>query len=94
MELTFEWDENKAAENLRKHKVGFDEAKTVFGDPFSITIPNSAHSIYEQRYIDVGRSSKGRVLVVVYIEREDNIRLISCRKATPLERRVYEEGNL
>lgn len=88
---TFEWDENKAEENLRKHKISFDEAKTVFADPISITIPDPKHSIDEERYIDIGSSTHGRVLVVVYTERGANIRLISCRKATPFERRKYEE---
>jgi len=92
MELTFEWDEDKARENLRKHNVSFDEAKTVFMDPFSTTIPDPDHSVDEERFVDVGTSVKGRVLVVVYTERGANIRLISCRKAIPSERREYEEG--
>lgn len=91
MDLTFEWDEEKANENLRKHKVGFEEAKTVFNDPFSITIQDPQHSIGEHRYIDIGYSSRGRILVVVYIERKSNIRIISCRKATKSEVRVYEK---
>ena len=92
MDLTFEWDEDKARENLRKHKVSFDEAKTVFLDPFSVTIPDPDHSIDEERFVDIGTSVNGRVLVVVYTERGANIRLISCRKATSSERRKYEEG--
>lgn len=90
MDLTFEWDQEKAKENIRKHQVGFEEAKTVFNDPFSITIPDPQHSIDECRYIDVGYSSKGQLLVVVYTEREPNIRIISCRKAAKSERRIYE----
>ncbi|HAG09574.1 MAG TPA: hypothetical protein DCK87_08465 [Desulfotomaculum sp.] len=62
-------------------------------DPFSITIPDPDHSVDEQRYIDIGGSDKGRVLVVVYTERGSNIRIISCRKATPSELRLYEEGS-
>lgn len=93
MNLRFEWDEEKAKANLRKHRVDFDEATTVFTDPFSMTIHDPAHSGDEQRYIDIGRSDKGRVLVVVYTERGSNIRLVSCRKATSSERRLYEEGN-
>jgi len=89
--LTFEWNEEKAKRNLRKHKVSFEEAKTVFNDPFSITISDPQHSIEEDRYVDIGCSSKGRVLVVVYTERKSNIRIISCRKATESERRVYEQ---
>ena len=92
MELTIEWDEDKAEENHRKHQVSFDEAKTVLMDPFSITIPDPEHSLAEERFIDIGSSVKGQILVVVYTERGANIRLISCRKATPSERRQYEEG--
>ncbi len=92
MKLNFEWDEEKAKANLQKHKVSFDEAITVFIDPFSITIPDPDHSVEEQRYIDIGRSDKGHVLVVVYTERGQNIRIISCRKATSSERKLYEEG--
>lgn len=92
MAITFEWDEDKARKNLRKHKVSFDEAKTVLMDPFSITIIDPEHSDNEMRFIDIGRSEKGQILAVVYTERGTNIRLISCRKATPIERRTYEEG--
>jgi uncharacterized protein len=92
MPLTFEWDEDKAAANLRKHKVGFDEAKTVFNDPRSLTIFDEDHSDEEQRYIDIGTSARGRVLVVAYTERGPNIRLISSRKATSTERKQYEEA--
>ena len=91
MKLGFEWDENKAKANLKKHRVGFDEAITVFTDPFSMTIQDPGHSADEQRYIDIGSSDKGRVLVVVYTERGSNIRIISCRRATPSERKLYEE---
>ena len=93
MRLSFEWDEEKAKTNLRKHGISFDEAATVFIDPFSITIPDQDHSMDEQRYVDIGSSEKGRVLVVVYAERGANIRIISCREATPSERRLYEEGH-
>lgn len=93
MKLSFEWDDEKAKANLKKHRVGFDEAITVFTDPFSVTIPNPGHSADEQRYVDIGSSDKGRMLVVVYTERNSNIRIISCRKATPSERTLYEEEN-
>jgi len=92
MRLRFEWDEDKATANLKKHGVGFDEATTVFADPFSATITDSDHSAGEQRYVDIGTSERGRVLIVVYTERSTSIRIISCRKATPAERKVYEEG--
>ena len=93
MKLSFEWDEDKARANLGKHRVGFDEAGTVFTDPSSITIHDQDHSSDEQRFIDIGSSEKDRVLVVVYTERGSNIRLVSCRKATPSERKLYEEGH-
>ena len=89
--LTFEWDEDKSKRNLGKHGVAFDEANTVFNDPFTITKADPDHSDEEDRYIDVGLSSKGRVLVVWYTERGKNIRIIGCRKATPFERSTYEE---
>ncbi len=94
MKSTFEWNPVKAAANLRKHGVSFREATTVLADPLSITIIDPDHSDNEQRYIDIGMSASGRILVVVYTERGDRIRIISCRKATPVERRKYEEGNL
>jgi uncharacterized DUF497 family protein len=91
LDLTFEWYEEKAKKNIKKHGVSFEEAKTVFNDPFSITIPDPLHSSDEQRYIDIGCSSKGRILVVAYTERGSNIRIISCRKAVKKERRGYEQ---
>lgn len=92
MSLTFEWDEDKAALNLKKHRISFDEAKTIFDDPFSLTFSDATHSDEELRCISIGASSKRRVLVVVHTDRKGNIRIISCRKATSLERKVYEEG--
>jgi uncharacterized DUF497 family protein len=93
VELTFEWDEEKAEGNLRKHGVSFLEAKTVFGDPLSVTIKDSRHSIGEHRYIDIGLSSEERLLVVVYTEQQEVIRLVSSREATRAERKIYEEGS-
>jgi uncharacterized DUF497 family protein len=92
MELTFEWDEDKDKSNQRKHRVSFDEAKSVFGDPNSITIVDEQHSDEEVRYIDIGMSSRGRLIVVSYTERAPNIRIISCRKATKSERTTYEQA--
>jgi uncharacterized DUF497 family protein len=89
--LTLEWDENKSKRNVRKHGVTFGEAKTVFNDPFAITIEDPDHSANEDRYLDIGLSLKGEVLVVWYTERNDSIRLIGCRKATRFERKAYEE---
>jgi uncharacterized DUF497 family protein len=82
MAMQFEWDEEKAEANLKKHKVGFEEARTVFGDPFSITVDDPDHSKEEQRYIDIGKSASGKLLVVVYTERGNKTRIISCRRAT------------
>ncbi len=93
MAQTFEWDETKARENAEKHGVTFEGARTVFNDSYAITIPDPDHSIEEDRFIDIGFSSKGRLLVVWYTEREENIRLIGCRRATPSERETYGERN-
>ena len=90
--LTFEWDANKARANVAKHAVSFQEAATVFGDPVSVTIPDPAHSQAEKRFIILGRSHQGRILVVVHTERGDNIRVISARPASRRERRNYEQA--
>ena len=92
MKLTFEWNEAKARENLKKHKVNFDEGKTIFNDPFLITFPDVDSSESEDRCINIGLSAKNRVLVLIHTERRDKIRIISCRKAKARERRYYEEG--
>lgn len=92
MTLAFEWDQKKAEENRRKHRVDFDEAKTVFADPLSLTIEDPEHSADECRYVDIGLSARRRLLVVVYTERRPNkIRIISSRKATKAEQREYEQ---
>lgn len=93
MKLTFEWDAEKAKENIRKHKISFEEAKTVFNDPFLMTFPDPEHSASEQRCLNIGTCSKGRVLVIIHTERDADIRIISCREATPRERRVYEKAD-
>lgn len=92
MGVIFEWDEGKAKQNVRKHGVSFDEAATVFGDPLSLTIEDALHSDDEQRFVTIGQSAKGRLVVVVHTDREDSIRIISWRTATPRERECYEEG--
>ncbi len=91
MSLLFEWDENKARSNLVKHGVSFEEGKTVFNDPFAITVPDPDHSDDEDRWIDIGFSSRGRLTVVWYTERDERIRIIGCRKAEPLEKRCYRD---
>ena len=92
MPLNFEWDEAKAKSNVRKHGVGFEEAATVFADPLSLTISDPAHSQAEDRFIILGESFSGKLLVVVHTERGDNLRIISARRATRRERENYEEG--
>lgn len=92
MAIKFEWDPRKAAANLRKHRIGFPEATTAFGDPLSMTIPDPDHSDDEERLLLLGQTEAGRLLVVAHIERGANIRIISDRLAAPSERRVYEEG--
>ena len=91
LDLDFEWDEDKAERNLRKHGVSFQEATGVFGDSLSFTTPDLSHSSVEERYLDIGMSSDQRLLVVAYTERGSRIRIISCRRATRSERKVYEE---
>jgi len=91
MRLTFEWDLRKARTNLVKHGVGFEEAATIFGDPLSLTIPDPEHSLAERRYITMGRAFNRKLLVVVHTDRDDNIRVISARRASRRERKFYEE---
>jgi len=93
MKLTFEWDEIKAKTNFKKHKVSFEEGKTIFNDPFLFTFPDDVHSSTEERFINIGLSANGLILVLTHTERQDKIRIISCRKATALERKFYEEGS-
>ena len=91
--LHFEWDEQKAALNKNKHRVSFEEASTVFGDPLSLTIDDPLHSINEERFTIIGKSYKQRTLVVVHTERGNIIRIISARLATSREKKTYEESN-
>lgn len=92
MSTEYEWNEEKAAANLSKHGVAFDEAKSVFEDPLHVDFYDPDHSYNEQRFIMVGQSIQGRLLIVSYTERGDVIRLIGAREATRRERRHYEEG--
>jgi len=93
MELRFEWDLAKAEANLRKHGVPFTEASTVFGDPLSLTVPDPDHSGREERFLLLGRSASGRLLVVTHTERAQAVRIISARAASRTERRDYEEDS-
>lgn len=90
--MKFEWDTAKAAENLAKHGVSFEEASTVFRDLLSQTGQDPDHSIGEERLITFGLSASGRLLVVAHTEQGDTIRIISARLTTPSERTIYEEG--
>ena len=92
MNQEFDWDDAKAALNLAKHGVPFEEAKTVFADTLSITVPDPDHSLGEERWLIIGLSSAGRLLVVCFAERGDVIRLINARQATRVEARGYERG--
>jgi uncharacterized protein len=90
--MKFEWDENKAARNFSKHEVSFNEAKTIFDDPLYVDFFDIDHSDDEERYLIVGESIRGRLLIVSYTERKDSIRVISAREVTKAEREAYEEG--
>ena len=91
--VNFEWDPGKATQNRRKHRVSFQEAASVFGDPLAVTYPDPDHSMSEHRFITVGVSGAGRVLMVAHADRNENIRIISARKTTQRERKHYEEKN-
>jgi len=88
--VRFEWDANKAASNLIKHRVSFDEAVTVFYDPLSATFGDPDHSQDEDRLVTIGYSGQGRLLVVCHAERGGAVRVISARRATPRERKRHE----
>jgi uncharacterized DUF497 family protein len=90
-ELRFEWSPEKAALNIESHGVSFDEASSVFRDPLAKVLPDPGHSRGEDRAIMMGHSDRGRLLLVVFTERADRIRIISARVATRRERQGYEE---
>lgn len=93
MGMFFHWDRKKAAQNVKKHGISFEEAKSVFADPYALVLPDEEHSDDEEREIAIGYSEKNRVLLVNFNERVYHvIRLISARRATPLERQDYEEN--
>jgi uncharacterized DUF497 family protein len=92
MGAQFEWDPRKAEANRRKHGVTFEEASTVFTDTLSSTIPDPLHSDTEDRFVILGESSRNRLLVVVFAERGEQIRIISARVATRREGKQYEEA--
>jgi uncharacterized DUF497 family protein len=93
MPLTFEWDADKAASNIAKHGVTFDEARTVFGDPLAVIFDDEEHSVDELREIIIGHFVLRRLLLVSFTERGDDVVcIISARKANKSERKDYEEG--
>ena len=90
--MKFSWDPKKAAANLKKHGVSFEEASTVFHDTLSVTGSDPDHSGQEQRFVTFGNSSQDRLLVVAHTDEGETIRMISARLITKQERRIYEEG--
>ena len=97
MRLIFEWDDEKAQKNYRRHGIGFEEARTIFSDPLLVSFPDEYHSEDEQRLISIGASSENMILLAVHTERSEGsdtivVRIISARKTTASERRVYEEN--
>ena len=92
--MRFEWDENKATANLLKHGVSFEEAATVFGDPLSDTFDDPDHSAEERRFVIIGMSEKGKMLIVAHTDDGDTVRIISAREPTRGERQFYEESRI
>lgn len=90
--MEFEWDADKSDANLKKHGISFHEASTVFGDPRAITFNDPDHSIREHRFLTFGYSRMNHLLVVVHTERRGTTRIISARRATRRERKIYEGG--
>ena len=91
MSYEFEWNADKAAANHRKHGISFHEASTVFADPLAMLMPDPDHSRGEERYLLLGASAVGRLLVVSHTERPPRTRIISARPATRNERTQYEQ---
>lgn len=92
--MDFEWDKKKARTNKKKHGVSFSEASTILGDPLELTIPDPDHSVDEFRFLSIGKSALGNLLLVSYTEKEENlIRIISARKATKHEQKQYEQNH-
>ena len=90
--MEFEWDPDKERSNIERHGVDFTEAATVFGDLLELTISDPDHSVGEFPFLSIGHSVRNRILLVSYTEREELIRIISARTASPRERRQYESG--
>ncbi len=90
--MRFEWDEEKAGANLGKHGVSFEEALTVFGDPLSDTFDDPDHSTEERRFLIIGMSQQGRLLIVSHTDNGEDVRIISAREPTRRERDFYEQS--
>lgn len=91
--MIYEWDPKKASANLKKHKVSFDEASTVFTDPFALSFDDPDHSLDESRSITIGTSAKQRILFLSHADRgEDHVRIIHARSATKTEAHAYQES--
>ena len=91
--LEFEWDPKKAASNLRKHRVSFEEAASVFNDLLATVYEDPDHSVREKRYLTIGTSAQGRLLHIAFADRGERIRIINARRVTRKERELYEEEN-
>ncbi len=91
MSVEYEWDSSKAAQNLKKHRVSFEEAVTVLQDPLGSTFFDPDHSEDESRFITIGRSNRQRFLFVSHLDRGNRVRIVSARRVTARERRAYEE---
>jgi uncharacterized DUF497 family protein len=89
--MKFVWDNNKAEANLKKHKIAFECAASVFGDPLAITFRDPDHSTGENRYLTFGLSHNGQLLILAHSYRNESVRIISARRATRAERKIYEE---
>ena len=90
--MKFEWDPGKAANNFAKHEISFNEASTVFADPLSLTFTDPDRSRSEDRYVTIGESMQRNLLIISHTDRDQRIRIISARKVTHRERRIYENG--
>lgn len=90
--MEFEWDPDKSEKNLKKHGISFHEASTVFGDPLALTFNDPDHSLGEHRFLTFGFSRMNNLLVVSHTERHGKTRIISARRTTKRERKIYEDG--
>ena len=88
--MKFQWEPKQAEHNLKKHRVTFEDASTVFGDPLAATVPDPRHSVEENRFVTMGHSTENRLVVVAHVDRSEQVRIISARLATRRERRKYE----